>query len=227
MSKIGTIGFGRIGRIFYHRCLLKNAEVLAINDPGLFPDQMEIESGEDCLMVNSTKITLTKERYPKKIPWAGVECVAPSPQLKKRGSVKKVFLSYPSTDDPMFVCGVNLDKYKSDMKVISNASRTTNCLAPLAKDRKLTGTDFRVPTVNVSVADLTVRIQSGANADGVKEKIMEAANGPMKSILGYTEDMHVYGKIETILIEIKTSENCPKTREEKCFVVYLVWWRLE
>uniref|UniRef100_A0A1B0BAI8 Glyceraldehyde 3-phosphate dehydrogenase NAD(P) binding domain-containing protein n=1 Tax=Glossina palpalis gambiensis TaxID=67801 RepID=A0A1B0BAI8_9MUSC len=99
MSRIGIIGFDRIGRIFYHRCLLKNAEVLAINDPALSPDQIgyllkndsilgrlnvQIESGKDCLMVNNTKITLTKERYPKKIPWAGVECVAPSPQLRKR-----------------------------------------------------------------------------------------------------------------------------------------------
>ncbi|KAI9577450.1 hypothetical protein GQX74_013693 [Glossina fuscipes] len=154
MSKIGTIGFGRIGRIFYHRCLLKNAEVLAINDPGLFPGQMGY--------------------------------------LLNTGASKAV------------------GKVIADLK------------------GKLTGTDFRVPTVNVSVADLTVRIQNGANgADGVKEKIKEAANGPMKSILGYTEDMHVYGKIEPILIEIKTSQNCPKTREEKCFVVDLVWWRLE
>uniref|UniRef100_A0A1A9VX49 Glyceraldehyde 3-phosphate dehydrogenase NAD(P) binding domain-containing protein n=1 Tax=Glossina austeni TaxID=7395 RepID=A0A1A9VX49_GLOAU len=157
MSKIGINGFTRIGRIFCRRCLLKNAEVLPINNPALSPDQMgyllkcdsvhsrlnvEIESGKHCLVINNKKITLTKEKYAKKIPWAGVECVvdccgAFTPIEKAsahiHGSVKKVFLLYPSTDAPMFVCGVNLDKYKSDMKVVSNVSCTTICLAPLAK----------------------------------------------------------------------------------------------
>uniref|UniRef100_A0A1B0G7N0 Glyceraldehyde-3-phosphate dehydrogenase n=1 Tax=Glossina morsitans morsitans TaxID=37546 RepID=A0A1B0G7N0_GLOMM len=285
MSKIGINGFGRIGRIFYRRCLLKNAEVLAINDPALSPEQMgyllkydsvhgrlnvEIESGRDCLVVNNKKITLTKEKDAKKIPWADVDCVVDCcgafTTIEKasahiHGSVKKVVLSYPSTDAPMFVCGVNLDKYKSDMKVISSASCTTNCLAPLAKvihdnfcieeglmttahaatstqavtdsgrkqwrsgrsailniipastgaakavgkvipdlNGKLTGMAFRVPTANVSVVDLTVRIQNGANADAIKEKIKEAANGPMKGILGYTEDMVVFSDFNTYSI---------------------------
>uniref|UniRef100_A0A1A9V5E8 Glyceraldehyde-3-phosphate dehydrogenase n=1 Tax=Glossina austeni TaxID=7395 RepID=A0A1A9V5E8_GLOAU len=285
MSKIGINGFGRIGRIFCRRCLLKNAEVLAINNPALSPDQMayllkydsvhgrlnvKIESGKDCLVVNNKKITVTKEKDAKKIPWTGVECVVDCSgaftTIEKasahiHGSVKKVVLSYPSTDAPMFVCGVNLDKYKSDMKVISNASCTTNCLAPLAKvihdnfcieeglmttvhaatstqavtdnagkqwrsgrsamlniipastgaakavgkvipdlNGKLTGMAFRVPTANVSVVDLTVRIQNGATADAIKEKIKEAANGPMKGILGYTEDMVVSSDFNTYSI---------------------------
>uniref|UniRef100_A0A1A9X314 Glyceraldehyde-3-phosphate dehydrogenase n=1 Tax=Glossina brevipalpis TaxID=37001 RepID=A0A1A9X314_9MUSC len=286
MSKIGINGFGRIGRIFYRRCLRKNAEVLAINDPGaVSTDQMayllkydsvhgrlngEIQNGKDCLIVNKKKITVTRERDPKKVPWTGVECVVDCTgiftTIEKASahihdSVKKVFLSYPSTDAPMFVVGVNTDKYKSDMKVLSNASCTTNCLAPLAKvihdnfcieeglmttvhaltpsqtvtdnakkkwrsgrsgilniipastgaakavgkvipelNGKLSGMAFRVPTANVSVVDLTVRLGKKANAEAIRAKIKEAANGPLKGILGYTEDMVVSSDFNTYSI---------------------------
>nr|NVI74014.1 glyceraldehyde 3 phosphate dehydrogenase 1 [Cucujiformia] len=162
----------------------------------------------------------------------------------------KVIISAPSADAPMYVCGVNLDQYDPSAQVISNASCTTNCLAPLAKvihdkfeiveglmttvhattatqktvdgpsgklwrdgrgaaqniipaatgaakavtkvikslDGKLTGMAFRVPTADVSVVDLTCRLGKGATYDEIKKAVKEAADGPMKGILGYTED---------------------------------------
>nr|NVI74071.1 glyceraldehyde 3 phosphate dehydrogenase 1 [Cucujiformia] len=169
------------------------------------------------------------------------------------GGAKKVIISAPSADAPMYVCGVNLDQYNPCDKVISNASCTTNCLAPLAKvindnfeiveglmttvhattatqktvdgpsgklwrdgrgagqniipastgaakavgkvipalNGKLTGMAFRVPTPNVSVVDLTVRLGKSATYDEIKAKVKEAAEGPMKGILGYTEEQVV------------------------------------
>lgn len=166
------------------------------------------------------------------------------------GGAKKVIISAPSADAPMFVVGVNLDAYDPSYKIVSNASCTTNCLAPLAKvihdnfeiveglmttvhattatqktvdgpsgkmwrdgrgagqniipastgaakavgkvipslNGKLTGMAFRVPTPNVSVVDLTVRLGKGASYDDIKAKVKEAANGPLKGILDYTED---------------------------------------
>nr|NVI74039.1 glyceraldehyde 3 phosphate dehydrogenase 1 [Cucujiformia] len=166
------------------------------------------------------------------------------------GGASKVIISAPSADAPMYVCGVNLDEYDPKATVISNASCTTNCLAPLAKvihdkfeiieglmttvhattatqktvdgpsgklwrdgrgaaqniipaatgaakavtkvirslDGKLTGMAFRVPTANVSVVDLTCRLGKGASYDEIKKAVKEAAEGPLKGILGYTED---------------------------------------
>ena len=166
------------------------------------------------------------------------------------GGAKKVVISAPSADAPMFVMGVNNDKYTKDMKVVSNASCTTNCLAPLTKvindkfgvveglmttvhsttatqktvdgpskkdwrggraasaniipsstgaakavgkvipelNGKLTGMSFRVPTIDVSVVDLTCRLEKPATYEEIKAAIKEAANGPMKGILDYTED---------------------------------------
>nr|MBE5725795.1 glyceraldehyde 3 phosphate dehydrogenase 1 [Cucujiformia] len=166
------------------------------------------------------------------------------------GGAAKVIISAPSADAPMYVCGVNLDKYDPKAPVISNASCTTNCLAPLAKvihdkfeiveglmttvhattatqktvdgpsgklwrdgrgaaqniipastgaakavakvipslDGKLTGMAFRVPTADVSVVDLTCRLAKGASYDEIKKAVKEAAEGPLKGILGYTED---------------------------------------
>nr|NVI74046.1 glyceraldehyde 3 phosphate dehydrogenase 1 [Cucujiformia] len=166
------------------------------------------------------------------------------------GGASKVIISAPSADAPMYVCGVNLDEYDPSASVISNASCTTNCLAPLAKvihdkfeiveglmttvhattatqktvdgpsgklwrdgrgaaqniipastgaakavtkvikslEGKLTGMAFRVPTANVSVVDLTCRLGKGATYDEIKKAVKEAADGPLKGILGYTED---------------------------------------
>lgn len=276
MSKIGINGFGRIGRLVMRAAIEKGAEVVAVNDPfigldymaymfrydsthGRFKGDIKIEDG--CLVVNGQKIQVFSERDPKNIPWgkAGAEYVVESTgvftTIEKasyhlEGGAKKVIISAPSADAPMFVCGVNLEAYDPAYKIVSNASCTTNCLAPLAKvihdnfeiveglmttvhattatqktvdgpsgkmwrdgrgagqniipastgaakavgkvipalNGKLTGMAFRVPTPNVSVVDLTVRLGKAATYDEIKAKVKEAANGPLKGILDYTED---------------------------------------
>lgn len=226
---------------------------------GRFKGTVSAEGG--CLVVNGQKITVFSERDPKDIKWssAGAEYIVESTgvftTLEKasvhlNGGAKKVVISAPSADAPMFVCGVNLEAYDPSMKVVSNASCTTNCLAPLAKvihdnfeiveglmttvhattatqktvdgpsgklwrdgrgaaqniipaatgaakavgkvipalNGKLTGMAFRVPTANVSVVDLTVRLGKGASYDAIKQKVKEAAAGPLKGILEYTEE---------------------------------------
>lgn len=276
MSKIGINGFGRIGRLVLRASLEKGAEVVAVNDPfigldymaymfkydsthGRFKGEVKCEDGH--LVVNGHKIAVFSERDPKSIPWgkAGADYVVESTgvftTIEKasahlEGGAKKVIISAPSADAPMFVVGVNLDAYDPSYKVVSNASCTTNCLAPLAKvihdnfeiveglmttvhattatqktvdgpsgklwrdgrgaqqniipastgaakavgkvipslNGKLTGMAFRVPVPNVSVVDLTVRLGKGASYDEIKAKVKEAANGPLKGILDYTED---------------------------------------
>nr|QFR37033.1 glyceraldehyde 3 phosphate dehydrogenase [Forficula auricularia] len=276
MSKIGINGFGRIGRLVLRAALAKGAQVVAINDPfigleymvymfkfdsthGRFKGEVKAEGGN--LVVNGNQIAVFSERDPKNIPWskAGAEYVVESTgvftTIEKasahlEGGAKKVIISAPSADAPMFVVGVNLDAYQPSMKVVSNASCTTNCLAPLAKvindnfeiieglmttvhattatqktvdgpsgklwrdgrgaaqniipastgaakavgkvipslNGKLTGMAFRVPVANVSVVDLTVRLGKAATYDEIKNKIKEAAAGPLKGILEYTEE---------------------------------------
>lgn len=276
MSKIGINGFGRIGRLVLRAAVEKGANVVAVNDPfidveymvylfkfdsthGRFKGTVTAENGK--LVVNGKAITVFSERDPANIQWAsaGAEYVVESTgvftTIEKagahfKGGAKKVIISAPSADAPMFVCGVNLDAYTPDMKVVSNASCTTNCLAPLAKvindnfeiveglmttvhattatqktvdgpsgklwrdgrgaaqniipastgaakavgkvipalNGKLTGMAFRVPTPNVSVVDLTVRLGKNATYEDIKAKVKEAANGPMKGILGYTDE---------------------------------------
>lgn len=276
MSCIGINGFGRIGRIFLRRCLKKGACVLAINDPMIKLEYMAyllkydsthgrlnatICADNKCLIVGGYKIRIFNEKDPAKIPWAEakVECVveATGKFLTKdlagkhlKDTVKNVVISAPSKDDtPMFVCGVNLDKFKPDMKIVSCASCTTNALAPLVKvihdkfviieglmttchaltasqttvdaaksnwrngrgglqniipastgaakavgkvipdlNGKLTGMSFRVPTANVSVVDLTIRLKNAAKVDVIRNTIKEAAEGSLSGILGYTED---------------------------------------
>jgi glyceraldehyde 3-phosphate dehydrogenase len=276
MSKIGINGFGRIGRLVLRASIDKGAEVVAVNDPFINVDYMvylfkydsthgrfkgEVSAQDGHLVINGKKIHVFQERDPKAIPWAkaGAEYVVESTgvftTIEKasyhfEGGAKKVIISAPSADAPMFVCGVNLDAYDPSMKVVSNASCTTNCLAPLAKvihdnfeiveglmttvhattatqktvdgpsgklwrdgrgaaqniipaatgaakavgkvipalNGKLTGMAFRVPTADVSVVDLTVRLAKPAPYNTIKQKIKEAAEGPMKGILGYTED---------------------------------------
>jgi len=276
MSKIGINGFGRIGRLVLRAAVEKGAQVVAVNDPfigldymvylfkfdsthGRFKGTVTAEGG--FLVVNGQKITVFSERDPKDIKWAsaGAEYVVESTgvftTIEKAsthlaGGAKKVIISAPSADAPMFVCGVNLDAYDPKMQIVSNASCTTNCLAPLAKvihdnfeiveglmttvhattatqktvdgpsgklwrdgrgaqqniipaatgaakavgkvipalNGKLTGMAFRVPVANVSVVDLTVRLGKPAPYDVIKAKVKEAANGPLKGILEYTEE---------------------------------------
>lgn len=215
-------------------------------------------------MVNGNKVTITHEKDPSQINWGknGVDYVCESTgvftstekaQTHLQAGAKKVIISAPPKDDaPIFVMGVNHTKYNSDMNVVSNASCTTNCLAPVAKvlhdnwkiteglmttvhaatinqltvdgpskggkdwragratgvniipsstgaakavgkvipelKGKLTGMAFRVPTVNVSVVDLTCKLESGATYEDICKKMKEASEGSMKGILGYTED---------------------------------------
>lgn len=276
MAKIGINGFGRIGRLVLRISLEKEADVVAVNDPFIDPDYMaymfkydsthgrfkgEVGTEGSCLVVNGKKIAVYQEKDPKEIPWskAGADYVVESTGVfttcekaskHLEGGAKKVIISAPSADAPMFVCGVNLELYNPSLQIVSNASCTTNCLAPLAKvindnfgiveglmttvhattatqktvdgpsgklwrdgrgasqniipattgaakavgkvipalEGKLTGMAFRVPVANVSVVDLTVRLEKKATYDEIKKKIQEAANGPLKGILGYTEE---------------------------------------
>ncbi|CAH1118728.1 unnamed protein product [Phaedon cochleariae] len=276
MTHIGINGFGRIGRIFLRAALEHDAEVLAINDPSGTPKYLaylfkhdsthgrfggKVCNDEKHLIVGEKKIRVFHETDPKKVPWkdAGAEYVVDSSgqftTIEKasvilQAGAKKVIISAPSSDAPMFVCGVNLDKYDPKYKVISMASCTTNCLAPLAKvvhekfgiveglmttihavtlsqkvidgaakkswrdgrgalqniipastgaakavtkvipdlKGKLTGMAFRVPVATGSVVDLTVRLCKPANYDLIKATVLEASTGPLKGILGYTEE---------------------------------------
>ncbi|MDR3207560.1 MAG: type I glyceraldehyde-3-phosphate dehydrogenase [Oscillospiraceae bacterium] len=276
--KIGINGFGRIGRLVF-RAGLNNPNVtfLGINDPFMSPDYMaymlrydtvhgrfdgEVSYDDSSITVNGKKINFYAEKNPADIPWGkiGVEYVVDATgifhskdkaQAHLDAGAKKVVYTGPSKDDtPMFVCGVNLDKYTPDMNFVSNASCTTNCLAPLAKvvndafgiadglmttvhattatqltvdgaskkdwrggraaagniipsstgaakavgkvipelNGKLTGMSMRVPTLDVSVVDLTVNLKKPAKYEEICAVIKAASEGPLKGILGYTED---------------------------------------
>ncbi|CAK9786815.1 glyceraldehyde 3-phosphate dehydrogenase [Cutaneotrichosporon oleaginosum] len=276
-TKVGINGFGRIGRIVLRNALEHgDIDVVAINDPFIDLDYMvymfkydsthgrfkgKVETKDGKLVIEGKPISVFGERDPAAIPWgkAGADYVVESTgvfttiekaSLHLKGGAKKVIISAPSADAPMFVCGVNLEAYKPEYEVISNASCTTNCLAPLAKvihdnfgiveglmttvhattatqktvdgpshkdwrggrgaaaniipsstgaakavgkvipslNGKLTGMSFRIPTSDVSVVDLVVRLEKGASYDQIKEVIKKASEGELKGILGYTED---------------------------------------
>merc|ERR1711982_279814 len=158
-GKIGINGFGRIGRLVLRAAVEKGATVVAINDPFIDLDYMvymfkydsthgqykgEVSAADGKLVVDGKTITVFSERDPSAIPWGSVgakyvvESTGVFTTLEKagahhKGGAEKVIISAPSADAPMFVMGVNENSYSSDMKVVSNASCTTNCLAPLAK----------------------------------------------------------------------------------------------
>lgn len=275
--KVGINGFGRIGRLVMRAAANKpNIEIVGVNDPFIPVDYMRymfkydtvhgkypgtVETAEDGIIIDGKKVKVFGERDPTQIAWGScgadyvVESTGVFTTLEKagahfKGGAKKVVISAPSADAPMFVCGVNLEKYESSMDVVSNASCTTNCLAPLAKvindefglteglmttvhsvtatqqtvdgpsqkdwrggrgacyniipsstgaakavgkvipslNGKLTGMSFRVPTANVSVVDLTCKLEKGASYDTIKAAVKAAAEGPMAGILAYTED---------------------------------------
>jgi len=277
MVKVGINGFGRIGRLVFRASLERtDLQVVAVNDPFIDLDYMvymlrydsahgrftgTIEVKGDKLVVNGKEVTVFNCMNPNEIPWAtagaeyivestGVFTTTDKASAHFEGGAKKVVISAPSADAPMFVMGVNNDKYTKDMKVVSNASCTTNCLAPLSKvindkfgiveglmttvhsttatqktvdgpskkdwrggraasaniipsstgaakavgkvipelNGKLTGMSFRVPTIDVSVVDLTCRLAKPATYEEIKTAVKEAAEGPMKGILDYTED---------------------------------------
>lgn len=277
--KVGINGFGRIGRLVLRAALAKGVSVVAVNDPFIDLDYMvymfkydsthgrfkgDVKAEGDKLVVNGVAISVFSKMKPSEIPWgeSGAEYVVESTgvftTLEKanahvQGGAKKVIISAPSADAPMFVMGVNEEKYDKSMNIISNASCTTNCLAPIAKvindnfgiveglmttvhaytatqktvdgpsakawrdgrtagqniipastgaakavgkvipalNGKLTGMAFRVPTPDVSVVDLTCRLEKGASMDEIKAAVKAASEGPMAGILGYTEDQVV------------------------------------
>jgi len=275
--KVGINGFGRIGRLVFRVASeMPDVQVVGINDiidvdyiaymlkydstHGRFKGTIEVKDGH--LVVNGSKIRVTAERNPADLKWSevGAEYVVESTGLfltkeKAQGHIeagaKKVIMSAPSKDDtPMFVMGVNHKKYSSDMHFVSNASCTTNCLAPIAKvlndsfgiveglmttvhattatqktvdgpsmkdwrggrgagqniipsstgaakavgkvipelNGKLTGMAFRVPTPNVSVVDLTCRLNKGASYETVCAAMKKASEGELKGVLAYTEE---------------------------------------
>ncbi len=277
MIKIGINGFGRIGRLVFRAAQNRNdVEVVGINDlldvdyiaymlkydsvHGKFNGTVEVVDGK--LVVNGKAIRISAERDPANLKWneVGADYVVESTGLfltketaekHLQAGAKKVVMSAPSKDDtPMFVMGVNTDKLTADMNIVSNASCTTNCLAPITKvlndkfgiieglmttvhaatatqktvdapsakdwrggrgilgniipsstgaakavgvvipelNGKLTGMAFRVPTADVSVVDLTCRLEKAASYDEICAAMKSASENELAGILGYTED---------------------------------------
>lgn len=275
--KVGINGFGRIGRLVFRAASTRSdVQIVGINDlidvdymaymlkydstHGKFQGEVEVKNGQ--LVVNGNTIRVTAEKDPANLKWneVGADYVVESTGLfltketaEKHiaAGAKKVVMSAPAKDDtPTFVMGVNQNKYTNDMNIVSNASCTTNCLAPIAKvlnDKfgileglmttvhavtatqktvdgpsvkdwrggrgayqniipsstgaakavglvipelkgKLTGMSFRVPTADVSVVDLTCRLEKPASYETIKAAMKAASEGALKGILGYTED---------------------------------------
>ncbi|MGX1930538.1 type I glyceraldehyde-3-phosphate dehydrogenase [Flagellimonas sp. 2504JD4-2] len=291
--KIGINGFGRIGRLVFRATVKRdNVDVVAINDlldvehlaylleydsvHGRFDGTIEIKDGN--LVVDGKTIRITAERDPKNLKWdeVGADIVAEctgifttleTAQYHIDGGAKKVVISAPSKDAPMFVMGVNHDEVKASDTIVSNASCTTNCLAPMAKvlndkfgieeglmttvhaatatqmtvdgpsrkdyrggrsalmniipastgaakavtkvipelNGKLTGMAFRVPTADVSVVDLTVRLEKETSYDEIKKAFKDASEGYLKGILGYTDEAVVsqdfVGDVQTSIFD--------------------------
>ena len=285
--RIGINGFGRIGRLVFRAGIVRDdVEIVAVNAPDKTPEQLAyatkydsvhgrfngtVEVVDGNLVVNGKNVKLLNSRDPSQLPWGelGVDYVlectgkfltkeAAQPHLD--AGAKVVVLSGPSKDDtPMFVCGVNLDKYDTSMTVVSNASCTTNCLAPLAKvinDKfgiieglmttvhagtatqnvvdafskknwrlsrscfeniipsttgaakavgkvipelkgKLTGMSMRIPSADVSIVDLTCRLEKGASYDEICAAVKEAAEGSMAGVLAYTDEEVVSSDFRT------------------------------
>ncbi len=274
--KVGINGFGRIGRLVFRAAVAKNdIEIVGINDlvpveymaymlkydtmHGQFNGTIEVKDGK--LVVNGNAIRVTAEKDPANLKWneVGAEYVVESTGLfltkelaekHIQAGAKRVVMSAPSKDDtPMFVMGVNNKEYKGQT-IVSNASCTTNCLAPIAKvlndkfgmvdglmttvhsttatqktvdgpsmkdwrggraasgniipsstgaakavgkvipalNGKLTGMSLRVPTLDVSVVDLTCNLAKDVTYDEICQAMKEASEGELKGILGYTED---------------------------------------
>ena len=277
MVRVAINGFGRIGRLVMRIALSRpNVEVVALNDPFITNDYAaymfkydsthgryagEVSHDDKHIIVDGKKIATYQERDPANLPWGslkidvavdstGVFKELDTAQKHIDAGAKKVVITAPSSTAPMFVMGVNEEKYTSDLKIVSNASCTTNCLAPLAKvindafgieeglmttvhsmtatqktvdgpshkdwrggrtasgniipsstgaakavgkvlpelQGKLTGMAFRVPTVDVSVVDLTVKLNKETTYDEIKKVVKAAAEGKLKGVLGYTED---------------------------------------
>ena len=309
--KIGINGFGRIGRLVLRVCANRDdVEVVAINDPfidleyskymlihdsihGIFNGECEIKDGK--LIVNGNEISFYNEKEPRLIPWKNhdVDVVIESSGkftkyedavLHLEGGAKKVIVSAPGKNMPMFVMGVNEKSYNGE-KVVSNASCTTNCLAPLAKvihdnfgiegglmttvhsttatqltvdgpskkdwrggraasyniipsstgaakavgeviptlKGKLTGKSYRVPTLDVSVVDLTVNLTKPTTYEEIVDAIKKASEGEMKGILGWTDEDVVssdfIGDSRTSIFDVKAGIMLSPT-----FVQLVAWY---
>ena len=275
--KVGINGFGRIGKLALQAALENDeVEVVAVNDPFIAADYMaymvkydsmhgrfkgEIKSEEGKLIVNGKTVNVYNEMDPNNIPWgengveyvlecSGVFTTTEKAQAHLNAGAKKVVISAPSKDAPMFVMGVNNTTYTPDMNIVSNASCTTNCLAPLAKvindnfgikeglmttvhsitatqktvdgaskkdwrggraasaniipsstgaakavgkvipalNGKLTGMAFRVPTVDVSVVDLTCNLEKPTTYEEICAAIKRATENELKGIMEYTDE---------------------------------------
>jgi glyceraldehyde 3-phosphate dehydrogenase len=311
MIKIGINGFGRIGRLVFRIASKRaNVQVVAINDlmnvdylaymlkydsvHGKFDGTIEVKNGK--LIVNGYEIRVSSEKNPEKLKWDEVntdfviECTGIFKTLEKaklhiNGGAKKVIISAPSPDAPMFVMGVNNKELKVSDTVFSNASCTTNCLAPIAKvihenfditsglmttihattasqktvdgpsekdwragraalhniipsstgaaeavgkvipelNGKLTGMSFRVPTMDVSVVDLTVNISRSASYIEICKVMKDASENQLKGILGYTE--------EAVVSQDFIGETCTSVFDSKAglslnnhFVKLVAWY---
>ena len=275
--KVGINGFGRIGKLVFQAALEKGeVDVVAVNDPFITADYMaymlkfdtvhgkfngQVRGEGNKLYVNDKVVNVYNEMDPHNIPWGAegveyvLECSGVFTTLEKAqahidAGAKKVLISAPSKDAPMFVMGVNNDKYDPSMTIISNASCTTNCLAPLAKvindnfgikeglmttvhsttatqktvdgaskkdwrggraaaaniipsstgaakavgkvipelNGKLTGMAFRVPTVDVSVVDLTCNLKKSATYEEICAAVKHASENELKGILEYVDE---------------------------------------
>merc|ERR1712183_50199 len=213
-GKIGINGFGRIGRLVLRAAVEKGATVVVINDPFIPLDYMvymfkydsthgkfkgEVKEDGKFLVVNGMKITVFNERDPTAIPWAsaGAEYIVESTGVfttmdgasaHTKGGAKKVIISAPSADAPMFVCGVNPEKYDKSMTVVSNASCTTNCLAPIAKviDDNFEILEGLMTTVHATTAtQKTVDGPSGKDwrgGRGAQQNIIPSSTGAAKAV---------------------------------------------
>lgn len=280
MVKVGINGFGRIGRlVFRAACENKNIQIVGINDPFIDVEYMvymlkydsvhgqfkgEVSHKDGKLVVNGNSISVFAQMNASDIDWksCGAEYIAEATGINTtverasahlKGGAKKVVITAPSSDAPMYVMGVNQDKYTKDQVVISNASCTTNCLAPLAKvindefgiveglmttvhsttatqktvdgpsrkdwrggraasgniipsstgaakavgkvipelNGKLTGMAFRVPTLDVSVVDLTCRLKKSASYEEICKALKKASTTSMKGVIEYVDDQLV------------------------------------
>jgi len=310
--KVGINGFGRIGRLALRAGIARSdMEFAAINDPFIDLDYMvymlkydsahgrfdgEVSSRDGLLIVNGQKIRVTAEREPDKIPWGamGAEYIVESTgaftssdKASKHftGGAKKVVISAPSSDAPTFVMGVNENTYTPDMKIVSNASCTTNCLAPLAKvihnkfgieeglmttvhaatatqktvdgpsakdwragrsvfgniipastgaakavtkvipalKGKLTGIAMRVPTIDVSVVDLTARLQNSTTYEEICAELKRASEEEMRGIIEYVDEDVVstdfLGDTHTCIFDARAG-----VMLNECFFKLIAWY---
>lgn len=234
--KLGINGFGRIGRLVLRAAIDKNVEVLAVNDPfldvnymvymfkydsthGRYKGKVEAEGG--LLVINGKKIHVFQERDPAQIPWGkiGVDYVVESTgvfttidkaKAHVTGGAKKVIISAPSADAPMFVMGVNHDKYENSMEIVSNASCTTNCLAPLAKviNDKFGIVEGLMTTVHaVTATQKTVDGPSGKNwrdGRGAGQNIIPASTGAAKAVGKVIPELN--GKLTGMAFRVPTPD---------------------